>query len=271
MLATGPAPAPATGAANVGHRGTTKLLGDYLYYNNPDNDHRRPPAPGRPDQRGLAHHRTRRLARSVHRRLRFTDPWGRAYVVNTRFAPAARYFGTRAAQGVRAECRARTAQWQTPFDDGSVEDVLGDDIGTVVTVREVRALADVHTRRPRPRDWRGRSLLIDPASVPSLGYAVRFIGSVEAEQRTRGRKLGSGDSAPPIIGFRTRTRLFTPTIGSRCQPSAPADTRKRAPKTSAEWAAHIRPEPLAPRLQRRLASSAISRRGHRPSSSASAA
>jgi prepilin-type N-terminal cleavage/methylation domain-containing protein len=121
-------------AASWGTQGTAKLLGDYLYYNNPDDDSS---ATGANADEASADWRT--TGRGAWRgpyvsEYTFDDPWGNAYVMNVNYAPGGNYSGT-----VRHKVFVLSAgpdgQWQTPFADDTVEEILGDDVGTVVTVR----------------------------------------------------------------------------------------------------------------------------------------
>lgn len=133
-IATGAGAGAGQGAANWGTFGATKPLGDYLYYNNPDDDSS---ATGTNADQANADWRI--TGRGAWRgpyvgSYEFDDPWGNAYVMNVRFAPGGGYNGT-----VRHKVLVLSAgpdgKWQTPFANGAVEDVLGDDIGTIVTVR----------------------------------------------------------------------------------------------------------------------------------------
>ncbi|MBK7188455.1 MAG: type II secretion system protein GspG [bacterium] len=133
-VATAAGAGAGSGAANWGSYGTSKLLGDYLYYNNPDDDTSATGAAA--DQNGQDWRTTGRGAwRGPYvGAYTFNDPWGRAYVVNTRYAPGGAYNGT-LRHKVFVLSAGPDGQWQTPYDDATVGDILGDDIGTVVTVR----------------------------------------------------------------------------------------------------------------------------------------
>jgi hypothetical protein len=68
-------------------------------------------------------------------RYSFDDPWGRAYVINARYFSGGLYNGT-----IRHKVFVLSAgpdgKWQTPYSDAVSEDeVLGDDIGSVVMTR----------------------------------------------------------------------------------------------------------------------------------------
>ena len=133
-VTTGAGPGAGPGAANWGTQGTAKQLGDYLYYNNPDDD---TSATGANADQANADWRI--TGRGAWRgpyvsSYQFDDPWGNAYVLNVNYAPGGNYGGT-----VRHKVFVLSAgpdgQWQTPYNNATAEDILGDDIGTVVTVR----------------------------------------------------------------------------------------------------------------------------------------
>lgn len=133
-VATAAGPGASQGAANWGTFGTAKMLGDYLYHNNPDDE--TSAAGAGANQTGEDWPTTGRGAwRGPYvSSYEFDDPWGNAYVMNVRFAPGGNYNGT-----VRHKVYVLSAgpdgQWQTGFANGQPEDIAGDDIGTVVTVR----------------------------------------------------------------------------------------------------------------------------------------
>ncbi len=133
-MATGAGPAADSGAANWGAFGNAKNLGDYLYYNNPDNDsningtranqtNQDWPTSGKGAWKG-----------PYLDSYEINDPWGHAYVINTRYCPGGHYAGT-----IRHKVFVLSAGpdglWETAYSDASTEEVLGDDIGTVVTIR----------------------------------------------------------------------------------------------------------------------------------------
>jgi len=123
-----------TGAANWGARGVARLLGDYLYHNNPDDDSS---ADGANSGQARADWRT--SGRGAWRGpyvgdYTFDDPWGHAYVMNVNYAPGGRYGGS-LRHKVLVLSAGPDGRWQTPFADHAVEEILGDDIGTLVTVR----------------------------------------------------------------------------------------------------------------------------------------
>lgn len=131
---TGTGTGAGAGAGNWGSYGTSKMLGDYLYYNNPD-DNSSATGSGA-DESGEDWATTgRRSWRGPYiGSYSFDDPWGHAYVVNVRYAPGGSYSGT-VRHKVFVLSPGPDGVWQTAYSDGNVEDVAGDDIGTVVTVR----------------------------------------------------------------------------------------------------------------------------------------
>ncbi len=133
-VATGAGPGASPGAVNWGTYGNTKMLGDYLYHNNPDDDTSATGAGG--NQAGEDWPTTGRGAwRGPYvTAYQFDDPWGNAYVMNVQYAPGGNYGGT-----VRHKVFVLSAgpdgRWQTGFNNGQPEEIAGDDIGTVVTIR----------------------------------------------------------------------------------------------------------------------------------------
>ncbi len=134
VLASGAGAGAGTGAAKWGTEGTVKPMGDYLYFNNPDDDSSLTgvdadqasadwPTTGRGSWRG-----------PYIDQYDFNDPWGKAYVVNMNFAPGGGYVGT-VRHKVFVLSAGPNGTWETSWDDATSEEVLGDDIGTVLTVR----------------------------------------------------------------------------------------------------------------------------------------
>lgn len=122
------------GAASWGSYGTSKPLGDYLFYNNPDDDtsatgtnanqaNQDWPTTGAGAWRGP-------YLDSYY----VKDPWGNAYVVNSRYFPGGGYTGT-VRHRVLVISAGPNGTWETAFNDGTTEELKGDDIGTTVTVR----------------------------------------------------------------------------------------------------------------------------------------
>ncbi len=122
------------GATNWGNYGTAKNIGDYLYFNNPDDDSS--PTGVNANEAGQDWSTTGAIAWKgpYVGEYELKDPWGNAYVINSRYFPGGHYTGT-----VRHKVMVLSAgpdgAWQTPYSDNTSEEILGDDIGTVVTVR----------------------------------------------------------------------------------------------------------------------------------------
>jgi len=130
-VATGAGPGAAAGAGNWGSYGNTKKLGDYLYYNNPDDDtgtsgvdqaNQDWPLVGVGAWRG-----------PYIDNYEFDDPWGNAYVINARYLPGGRYTGT-VRHKVFVLSAGPNGRWETAFNDNTSEDVNGDDIGFVLAI-----------------------------------------------------------------------------------------------------------------------------------------
>jgi type II secretory pathway pseudopilin PulG len=122
-----------SGAANWGTYGTSKHLGDFLYWNNPDDNST---ASGNGANQNNQDYPT--TGQGAWRgpyvdRYDIEDPWGNAYVINVRYLPGGRYTGT-----VRHKVIVLSAgpdgRWSTPYSDAVTETVMGDDIGHVVHV-----------------------------------------------------------------------------------------------------------------------------------------
>lgn len=122
-----------TGAAGWGTTGTAKPLGDFLYWNNPDNDSR---ADGRNANQANADYATSGEGSWKGPYLEdydVEDPWGHAYVVNVRYLPGGSYSGTQRHK-VMVISAGPDGLWSTPFDDATTEAVQGDDIAHVIHV-----------------------------------------------------------------------------------------------------------------------------------------
>jgi len=131
---TGAAAGAGSGAANWGAYGTAKMIGDFLYWNNPDNDSNATgsnasqagqdyPTQGNGAWRG-----------PYATDYELEDPWGRAYVVNVRFLPGGQYTGANRHK-VLVMSAGPDGLWSTPYSDATTESILGDDIGHVLHVR----------------------------------------------------------------------------------------------------------------------------------------
>jgi prepilin-type N-terminal cleavage/methylation domain-containing protein len=131
-VATGSGTSPQPGAANWGTYGTAKQLGDYLVYNNPDDD----TAATGVDQNGQDWPTSGQGAwRGPYLdNYQFEDPWGNAYVVNSRYLPGGIYTGT-IRHKVFVLSAGPNGRWETGYSDAATEEISGDDVGYVLTLR----------------------------------------------------------------------------------------------------------------------------------------
>jgi len=127
-------PAAAAGAGNWGTYGLTKMLGDYLYYNNPDNDSTPNGARENQNSQDYATSGPGAWRGPYLEKYELQDPWGNAYVINARYFPGGRYVGN-IQHKILVLSAGPNGRWETDFSDGAIEQILGDDIGTTVTFR----------------------------------------------------------------------------------------------------------------------------------------
>lgn len=132
QVATGTGPDAAARANRWGTRNPTKQLGDYLYYNNADDDS----GPNGADQSGQDWPTSGRNAWKgpYVDSYEITDPWGNAYVINSRYLPGGRYTGT-VRHKVYVLSAGPNGVWETGFSDDETAEIRGDDIGTVIVIR----------------------------------------------------------------------------------------------------------------------------------------
>lgn len=131
-VATGTAAGAASGAGNWGTYGVTKLLGDYLYFNNPDDDSS---ASGSGTNQGGQDWPTSGPGAwkgPYVDKYVLNDPWGHAYVINSYFFPG-RYTGT-VRHKVFALSAGPNGRWETGFNGSMSEEITGDDIGVLITI-----------------------------------------------------------------------------------------------------------------------------------------
>jgi Tfp pilus assembly protein PilE len=127
------AAAAGPGAANWGTLGTTKHLGDFLYWNNPD-DNSSANGTGSNQIRQDFPIRGGQAWRGPYvDSYDQEDPWGHAYVINARYLPGGAYRGN-GYHEVIVLSAGPDGQWSTPFDDGTPEAIRGDDIGHIIHV-----------------------------------------------------------------------------------------------------------------------------------------
>ena len=133
-VAAGSGPDAAAGASNWGSYGNAKPLGDYLFYNNPDDDSS---ASGNgASQNNQDWPETGALAWKgpYLESYELTDPWGNAYVINSHYLPGGPYNGT-IRHKVFVLSAGPNGRWETGFSNASPEDIQGDDIGTLISVK----------------------------------------------------------------------------------------------------------------------------------------
>jgi prepilin-type N-terminal cleavage/methylation domain-containing protein len=131
VVATGSGADAQSGASNWGTYGITKPLGDYLYFNNADNNSS---STGESSDQAADWPTTGEGAWKgpYIENYEFNDPWGNAYVINSQ------YFQGRYTGNVRHKVFVLSAgpngAWETGFSDGDSEEISGDDIGTLITI-----------------------------------------------------------------------------------------------------------------------------------------
>ncbi|MEZ4387273.1 MAG: prepilin-type N-terminal cleavage/methylation domain-containing protein [Candidatus Krumholzibacteriia bacterium] len=133
-VAVGAGPSAGAGAGNWGTYGTAKQLGDYLYFNNPDDDSSATGAGANQNNQDWPTTGKFAWKGPYVDSYEILDPWGNAYVINSRYLPGGVYAGA-----VRHKVFVLSAgpdgRWETGYADGSTEDILGDDVGTVISIR----------------------------------------------------------------------------------------------------------------------------------------
>lgn len=132
--ATGAGPGALTGAARWATWGFERQLGDFLYWNNPDDDMGSLTGVGA-NQAGQDYPTTGPTAWKgpYVSAYEMSDPWGHAYVVNARYLPGGEYGGT-VRHKVLVLSAGPNGHWETAFDDAVTEEISGDDIGHVLYV-----------------------------------------------------------------------------------------------------------------------------------------
>lgn len=123
-----------SGAVNWGSYGTAKHIGDFLYWNNPDDDSDAAGTSANETNEDYATSGGLAWKGPYTSNYDLEDPWGNAYVVNVRYLPGGNYSGA-ARHKVIVLSAGPDGEWQTPFSDGETEDVAGDDIGHIINVR----------------------------------------------------------------------------------------------------------------------------------------
>ncbi len=131
-VATGSGPSAASGADNWGSYGTSKKLGDYLYFNNADDNSSASGAGANEDDQDWPTTGKGAWQGPYVESYSFDDPWGHAYVINSHYFPG-RYTGT-IRHKVFVLSAGPNGKWETGFSDATPEDIQGDDVGTVISV-----------------------------------------------------------------------------------------------------------------------------------------
>jgi len=121
-----------TGADSWGDFGTAKQLGDYLFYNNADDD---TGAAGADANEASADWPT--SGQNAWRgpyvaSYSVADPWGNAYVINSKYFQGS-YTGT-VRHNVYVLSAGPNGTWETSFNDATTEKISGDDIGTLISI-----------------------------------------------------------------------------------------------------------------------------------------
>ena len=124
----------ATGAAGWGTTGRAKQLGDYLFYNNPDDDTSATGAGADQNGQDWPTSGSGSWRGPYLDSYYINDPWGNAYVVNAQYFPGGSYTGT-VRHRVFVLSAGPNGTWETAFNDNTTEELKGDDIGSVVTLR----------------------------------------------------------------------------------------------------------------------------------------
>jgi prepilin-type N-terminal cleavage/methylation domain-containing protein len=122
-----------SGAASWGTYGTAKQLGDFLYWNNPDNDSNANGSNANQTNADYATSGPGAWKGPYLESYSVDDPWGHAYVINVRYLPGGGYAGTQRHK-VMVISAGPDGLWSTPFSDGVTETVMGDDIAHVIHV-----------------------------------------------------------------------------------------------------------------------------------------
>ncbi|MFQ5698752.1 MAG: prepilin-type N-terminal cleavage/methylation domain-containing protein [Myxococcota bacterium] len=133
-VATGAGPGAGPGAANWGTATPAKQIGDFLYWNNPDNDSSS--TGGSQNQANQDYPTTgdNRWRGPYLKDYIQNDPWGRAYVINARFFPGGAYGGNRRHK-IMVLSAGPDGRWQTRWRNNQTEPgPEGDDIGYVIAV-----------------------------------------------------------------------------------------------------------------------------------------
>lgn len=133
-LATGTGVGAAPGANNWGTYGTAKNLGDYLYYNNADDDSSVDGTDANQANADWPTTGSTAWKGPYVDSYDINDPWGNAYVINSQYFPGGPYTGT-VRHRVMVLSAGPNGTWETGFSNAVPEEIQGDDIGSTVTIR----------------------------------------------------------------------------------------------------------------------------------------
>ncbi len=129
---TGNGPSAASGASNWGGWGTSKQLGDFLYFNNPDDDSSATGNGANQDSQDWPITGKGAWRGPYIDSYSLNDPWGHAYIINAYYFPGA-YNGS-VRHKVFVLSAGPNGTWETGFDSNQSEEIEGDDIGTLITI-----------------------------------------------------------------------------------------------------------------------------------------
>lgn len=116
-LARGAGAGAGAGAANWGDYGRAVQLGKFLY-----------------DPSDAADPTSGAIWRGPYLdEFSISDPWGNAYVINSRYLPRGKYAG-KIRHKVLVLSPGPDQKWQTPYSDAATEDTHGDDIAELIYV-----------------------------------------------------------------------------------------------------------------------------------------
>ncbi|PID79486.1 hypothetical protein CSB20_10095 [bacterium DOLZORAL124_64_63] len=126
-------PGAVFGAINWANRAEAKQLGDYLYYNNADDDTGADGANANEANQDWPTSGPGAWRGPYIDRYTINDPWGHAYVINARFFPGSIYTGT-VRHKVFVLSAGPNGKWETGYYSAASEEIAGDDIGALITI-----------------------------------------------------------------------------------------------------------------------------------------
>ncbi len=132
-VAAGVGPDAASGADRWGSYMVAKPLGDYLYYNNPDDNSSADGANANEANQDWPTSGPGAWRGPYIDRYTINDPWGHAYVINARFFPGGIYTGT-VRHKVFVLSAGPNGKWETGYANDASEEITGDDIGALIAI-----------------------------------------------------------------------------------------------------------------------------------------